>query len=564
MPDAVEEINYTFHKGSTLGVSEFLESAKSHSNEFGSVTLDSAADFNDEAERHNLKLPADLQDAFDAMGDDAEAKKAKANITKVIFDSAANYEAEHGRSVPADIVEQALHNASGLILDSTGSDTSAHNTLSLQANSAIVAVMTTVGNGSIPFAHYAPGDRKSNESKIAILEHVAANAFGAYAANESMNGINSGKPFMNSSRVHKANPVAGSGSSAVTGKLTALQSDRDHCDQAASSVPLMSGRCVVYIEGVPVAREIDSDGGVASSIVGTFSLKSDPGTTYNVTGHVNTHNGEYSLTFTPGLDVSVDVVTEGFIDFESDEALIPSFAAKVTIKSLFCHPARAQAKVSIDSGTQMKNELGLDPFSELMMGFNIQYRNERYYRALNIARRIAEHSNVTFSLDYAAKSPNRTRASIWLDFISVIDATSQEMANKTMGYGISMLYANTNIIAQLNELSRDVWQPSGLPHRAGIYRVGRLAGKYDVYYTPDVVRQNPDGSSAEIMGIGRSNDVANNGIVAGDSVAPHIENLGKNAALGRESAFFTRGMAELNPHAHTHNSFVLFTITGMK
>jgi hypothetical protein len=558
-----EMIDYGYAKDETKQVADFIDSAKEHS-AGQRMTLDSAADFGGEIERHNVALPKSLREIMDRFGDGEQAQKAKSHILKAVFDSVSTYESEHGVNAPADVVEQALHNAQSIMLDSVSSTTDAHQPLSLQANSAIVAILSVVGEMSIPFAHYAPADRKSNEAKIGILATHANSNFGGYSANDTMVGINSGMPFMDSTRIHTCNAVAGTGNATATGKLTIKQTEFEVCDPAADSVPVLPGRCRVYVEGSIVAAEISSEGGTDSRIAGTFSLKDDPATTYTLAGSINCNNGVFSLVFTPGLDSLVDVVVESFIDFEVAPALIPAFGAKVTVKSVFAHPARAQASISKDSMTQMKNELGLDGFSEMLLAFNIQYANERYYRALVMARRLGILSPYSFNLDFSAKTTQRTRSDMWRDFGAILMAASQTMSNRTLGYGISHLYVGINVASHMYELPRDIWQPSGIKARPGVFRLGRLFGLYDVYYTPKVVQESEDGTAAEILAIGRSYEVANNSIVVGDAVAPHIEDLGKKAELAKGAAFYSRSYTELNPHKHTNNAFCVFNITNMK
>ena len=62
-----------------------------------------------------------------------------------------------------------------------------------------------------------------------------------------------------------------------------------------------------------------------------------------------------------------------------------------------------------------------------------------------------------------------------------------------------------------------LWQPSGVTKAPGVYRAGRLFGKYEVYYSP---RQESTDSTGKLLCIGRSSQVARNPIVLGDAVAP--------------------------------------------
>jgi len=95
----------------------------------------------------------------------------------------------------------------------------------------------------------------------------------------------------------------------------------------------------------------------------------------------------------------------------------------------------------------------------------------------------------------------KTRAMIWLDFAALLGQIDQDMANNTMDHGITHLYVTAFVAGQLPSLPPEIFEPSGLSARPGIYRVGRLFGKYDVYYTPKVLAQSVNLQTAEILDI---------------------------------------------------------------
>ena len=105
------------------------------------------------------------------------------------------------------------------------------------------------------------------------------------------------------------------------------------------------------------------------------------------------------------------------------------------------------------------------------------------------------------------------------------------------------------------------FEPSGISARPGIYRLGRLFKKYDVYYTPKLLNETE--SSAQILCIGRAPDVARNPIVLGEAVAPSVMPLGLNADLRQGAGFYARNFTCVNPHDPSAHGFALLNVTNL-
>lgn len=371
-----------------------------------------------------------------------------------------------------------------------------------------------------------------------------------------MDGANSGNAYITSSRINASFPAVTTG--VVTGALTTKQSTDETCDSGAATVKLLRGRTLVYVNGVVAAKEVDSAGSGSSAISGTINVG---GTDYAIGGSINTDTGVYSLTTTPALATTVPVAVEGFIDYERAPELTPSIITAVTTYDLFAMPWRVITQNTIDSATQMSNELGLDPYGESILAIQNQFANERHFAVLSKARRLGKNNQVDYDFDWAGQKGQKNRAQIWLDFATPLGAASQQMAIDTMDHGITHLYVGKHIAAQWMSLPRDIFEPSGISERPGIFRIGRLFGRIDVYYTPKGLTDTA--SAAQIMCIGKATNVSLNPFVLGDAVAPIVQPLGVNADMKRGAAFYARNFTATNPYKQASLGCAIINVTNM-
>ena len=419
----------------------------------------------------------------------------------------------------------------------------------------MVAILAALGE-AIPFAHYLPADINSNEARLAIMSHRAGNEFGAYAQGALLDGVDSGDAYINSSRVHTSLPASADG--AVTGKITKKQATGDTCDPAAGDLKLLRGRSIVYVDGRVAAREVDSSGSGNSAVSGTISVA---GVSYAIGGTINTDTGAYALTTTPKLPDTVPVVVEGFIDFERAPELTPTIISAVDTFSLYAKPWRVTTHQTIDSRTQMASELGLDPYSESVIAIQAQFANERHYDVLRKGVRLAALNTATFDFGAAQAHVDSGRFGVWPELAYPLSVVSQKMAEDTMNHGVTHLYVTKRVAAQFLGLPSTLFQPSGIAPRPGIYRLGRLFGQYDVYYTPKGL--NETATSAQILAVGRATDVTRNPVVLGDAVPPTVIPLAVNADLRQGAGFYARNFTAVNPHDPSARGFALINVTNM-
>lgn len=480
----------------------------------------------------------------------------------------SHYQTEHGCLPTADVVEAAIQQGQsafrgidgrGQILDSSTS--SHHDQLSLQPNRAVVAILSAIAE-AIPFAAYLPVDIQSNQSKLAILSHIAGSAYGDYPLNSIMDGSSAGEVYTSSSRIVR---LVTSGALPWAGKFSQTNDAADHgySDSAGTGVPVLRGRTIVFIKGIPVGLEPTSGSAAASPVSGSATIG---GIDYTITGTITIATGVLSITgctASSGGIVSLPVTAQAFVDYEASPALIPKLLVRADVYDIYANPWRVMTGITIDAIGQLRNELGIDANSEALLAIRTQMALERHYQALRMASSLGINNTVAYDFQYSTQILQKTRAQVWQDFASVIANADQKMANDTMDHGITHLYVPAFVAAQMLSLPPELFQPSGITLRPSIYRVGRLFGKYEVYYSPKVATQNAGLTQATIVAVGRSSQVARCPIVLGDAVAPTFLPLNMQTDLVNNAAMYARDFTVVNPHTPSALGCALINITNL-
>jgi len=560
------DLHREYHNKGTKKVDRFIHALEgvSANKETGTFDSTAATEFLVSGLSQGDLIPEKLQIILDESDADQQA-----GLSRAIMDGINSYKFKHGEAPSMDVVESAIalgysttdHAQSKFGLKSMATmdniaTTNASAATGLQPNRAAVSIVHTI-TMAIPFAHYLPADIGSNEARLAVLTHQAGSDYGSYAVGGLMDGVASGDAYISSSRTHATTNLAG----AHTGQLTSVQTTPDTCAAVGGNVVavnLLRGRSNVFVNGELVATEVSNTGTGASTVSGAVTIL---GTTYQIGGTINTDTGVIALTSTPALANAVPVIVEGFIDYERMPALTPSIVSSVEVFNLYAKPWRVTTTQTIDSRTQMTNELGIDPYSEGIRAVQVQFSNERLYEVLRKAMRLAANNTATFDFKWATQGTYKKRADIWQDFNSIIGAVSQKMANDTLGFGVNYAFVGQHVASQLLSLPSTLFVQSGMTERAGSYFLGTLFGRYKMYYSPKVLTDSV--ASSQILCIGRANDVSRNPFVLGDAVAPMVVPLATNADLKQGAGFYARNFTDVNRYAPSTKACALITVINM-
>lgn len=480
------------------------------------------------------------------------------------------YTEAHGKPPTADVVEAALqqghdamfHSVSkdGQILDSVATGDASEPT-SLQPNRAVVATLMAISE-AIPFAGYLPADIKSNESKLAIVSHIAGSTYGDYKEGDSFNGIGLGQVFASSSRMVRL-PLTGA--NPLKGAFTATNDPADpgYCLPGGTAVPVLAKRTIIYVNGIPAAFDKGDGAGSNTAISGGVTIG---GVDYTIAGTVSPDTGVVELTsVSPAFPAGTVVNAQGFVNYEKRPALMPSLILRAKTYQLFANPWRIETHISIDADGQIRNELGIDPISSALMAVRNQASAERHYNALEMMHAVGKGLQAPdYNLDFTGRSQQMNRGQMWVDLRTELGTLDQQMAVRTMDHGITHIYADARLCANFASMPSEFFKPSGVTPRAGIYRVGRMFDLYDLYYTPKKLYQAADGSEADMLCIGRSGDVARNPVLLGDAVAPTFMDLALDGSLQRKAALYARDYTCVNPHAPSATGAVLMRVKGLR
>lgn len=496
------------------------------------------------------ELPPRLKAVLDSVDDEYREK-----VLCSVMNGMSIYKREHGCLPTADLIENALHQGLAAtknlrelgVFDSTGT-TSHHDVLSSVPGRTITAITSAIAEG-IPFATYLPADIISNEARLAIVSHLAATATGDYALSDMMDGIESGDTFLTSER--RVTCTLDAERDAASGKINTRTG-------VTADVQVLRGRTLVFVNGFLSAQETTNSSASANPISGVATIA---GTDYTISGTITIATGAIALAFSPALPVGTVVEAEGFIDFEVAPTLAPKILTQVQNFSLYAVPWRCTADQTIDSRTQSQNELGMDLQSESVMAIRNQYANERHYAGLIKLKALAQNNAETFDFDYSNQALQKTRAQIWQDFTAILGIVDQQMAEDTMDHGVTHMYVPKNVAAQMMALPSELFTPSGVTARPGIYRIGRLFGRFEVYYTPKHLTETSD--SAQILCIGRSPQVARCPLVLGDAVPATYIPLAVDATMKYGNGFYARGFTQVNPHTPSAKGAALITVTNL-
>ncbi len=507
----------------------------------GGMTLDSTGSGAVKSFLTNGDVPASLQAALEIA--DGQHGVTGEMIVDSVLKGMRVHQRLHGVLPTADVLETALDqvkahmaDGKGLVLDGVGG-TAHHDPLSTQPERIQIGILSQIAE-AFPAATYLPVGIGSNQALLGIVAHQAASANGEYASGDTLDGVNIGKSFLSSERTAVLTLAADRTSAA--GALV--------LNTAGGQIPLLRNRTIIYVNGFPVAEEngnYQQQTVVNSAISGLAILK---GVEYTISGQVKPATGEVTLAFNPALPDGTKVVAEGYLDYEAQPNLAPEIQTRVQTYSLFAKPWRGVMRQTIDSKSQYEQELGLNLLNESLMTARNQITVERHRSILRKAVDLASSNVQTFNFDYTGQMEQKVRAQIWQDFSAVLGLVDQQMAEDTMDRGTTHLYVTKMVKAQWESLPSDLFEKSGITSQPGIYRVGKLFGRYEVYYTPWELKEDQAAGTAQILCLGRSMTPARNTFVMGDAV-PVITlptSFGTDMRYGQ--VVYTRNFTSVNPH----------------
>lgn len=462
-------------------------------------------------------------DSVTEMGDklrSLDKNVGVATIRKTILDSVNAYKTMHGCNPSPSLVAVAMDHAKLMLDDAVGEGSSiAQNSRGLVPMQPMLAIRSMI-SGAVPFAHYIQTDRVTGEAPLIIVSHNAGAKTGRYADGDSLNGLGGGESYILSERTHT---LTSSDRTTFAGKITPVMTAELTCDQTATVHPLYDNRTQFFVNGLQVA--VSRGNGADEGATGQVKLGSK---TISFTAKVNINTAETSVVFAEAVPENTLVFVRGFLNLEHKGLTTPSVVVKARKYTMHAQNYRAKVLVTPEAKVQFAKEMGLDPSFEGTMVIRQQFSAEIMYNILHRLSIIGQFTNQsTYDFNWATFGQEKTQAQIAIELIGQINLVSQEMANANGSHGVSHIYVGDTMRAILLSLGRDYFEPAEINAvRPGAYRLGRLAGQYEVYYTPKgIVKGAVQGADRMLLIGANAAQPAFNPVILGEASAPNIASI---------------------------------------
>lgn len=495
------------------------------------------------------------------------AGAAPQNTAAVVMDAvakaAAIYKKEHGRDAPSWVMDDAMRSVIPMVNKTAAQelglpdsylngnavfdDVSSVSGGAMSVSQAVTAIFTGYSD-PIPF-----GGRIAMsggmEGKIIVVGHRAAKAAGEYGKHETLDGLNAGKSFMLTQRYFEATEDAG------TWTATAKASLSD-----ANGSPIIPSAVQVLVNGLLVASsDVRRKRGDAQfTFSETFDLDQD---THTASVTVNPLTGVISAQFSPALAGGATVDFGANIDFEHENMtgkrpVVESHAESRSLRATF---ASGLYQVSQEARYQWNSEVRLDPTSQSLGALRTQSFAERHLLAVDRMYRVGQGFQFSFNMDKANRMTERSIASIMIDLGQALDEANLNMIARTNLNGVGVIYVGEVAASYFSNLPREIFESSGIKPRAGTYRLGRLFGKYELYYSPSR-RLAATQNGFPMLCIGTSDQVGANPYITGSALSPVISPLATTVDGVTGQFYFEAGAETVNPHTKCAQSAALLNV----
>lgn len=432
-------------------------------------------------------------------------------------------------------------------------------------------VMVTISNrisSGIPTIAYLPNLAGTNELPLLYGRPTASKDWGALAAGDYLDGAKATSQYFGNHWQFAMTP--GTGGTALVYTVTPRTHYLDAAaltpDTGADVAPFVAGRIRILVNGVEVAHDrykahptktgTSTLVGVDGVVIDSTAVKVDSGSAVLSTGLI-------TATFHEALPAGAVVTAEVVFDFErkgSDgKALItpPGIDIELSGASLYATPMRALVTATIDSITQMRNELGIDPRAAAMGMVQGKFYLEETLRLLKACKQRAVHAGRSFAFDASrgvsshGAAVYNTSGELMSEVRNALNQAKQSiaMATNSSPAGFDLYVGNNGAILFSRLTSNDGYSAvSGFTYGTdAITRIGQFEDGINVYHVPGNASLLTESSTAaQFMLVARASDPAKAAIVGHVAVPPMM--LEYNADPFEQGAgVYARVAGELNP-----------------
>lgn len=451
---------------------------------------------------------------------------------------------------------------------------------------AMVTIAMTIAN-AMPIVAYLPNPKGTNTVPLVYVRQVAANTYGQTTQNDYLDGLKAANQYFDS--VHRFEMTPSTDRKTFT--ITTLRSaDPETLAPVANSgrLPFVLGATAITVGGVFVAHDEQSNqsGGSSTGVFNLYQASTDgfelKGELNKVaSGTVNLGTSEITVVFENPVPEGVSVRASVVANFEAKDAngdyilQAPSVDTRNEYGLVSAYAVRAIYTATIDSITQMQNELGVDVRAAFIAVVIGKLMFEQTCRLLKEARELAQGIGHERELDLSRGSDltvafNKT-SDIAAEIIPAVEdfkrRITERAAHSPSGYDIYVTGSLSTIVRTLADDTNFI--PTGLTLGVpnNITRIGSR-GTDNYYYVPATANVLQEGdlnlvvgvddtdpanpvditeavSYGEMLIVGR-NEVAAKSVCIGHIAVPVITEDVRAKSFEQGVTVYTRQAAQLN------------------
>lgn len=509
------------------------------------------------------------------------------------------YKRRNGGDMPStDVILGALEQATVFTENrpkNVASDMQAFDSLSFSHHESLsivpAAVQVVISYGianSLPLVSMLPNPTGSNEVPLVSGEVIADMQMGVFKRGEALDGDQAGMPYLENR--HLLNMTEGSDGQftltchvGYTAAKRANQTTKFIVDTSSQKAPFLGGRVSIFVRGVEVANDKHRNHPTFGGISTLQPLKKEfeiGGKTYIVTSaqaDLDNHTVTVQFDVTNGDkpdadDVDVDLI----FDYERKDAAgnyilrAPGVDMGFAHHGVFAHPHRSRSTATIDSITQMANELNLNWYGVVQMITMQKYYYEQSARLLRSAvnrclfdgDRVRTFDPIVSGVEYGSISDMFAGIRMTLGVARTKLSTATKIA-----IGAYDLYVSDNGAGFFEGLGAEYYTSTGVGFGdpSSIYRIGTLSTGSHVYYVPKamgVFNEDELVKGAYALMVPRPSNPAQAPFVGHVAVPPIV--LASNINMfDKDVGVYSRQAAESNPIERYANQCMLIELINL-
>ncbi|EZJ98388.1 putative gp23 [Escherichia coli 1-182-04_S1_C3] len=414
------------------------------------------------------------------------------------------------------------------------------------AQYAALILPASLGAATSDACTFVPCDR--DESNIYELVNVAGTKFGTFNQGDELN-MQSAGVYSQMKRLYTLT-TKGDGST-KTFQFNIQNFEGQSC-------PLRAGYNKLLINRKP-SKVDDGDGNLY------FNAKDSKGNAFSATAKVAYDTGVIDITFTQAPPEGTEIAVQVEINIERNPSLIP--VINQAMRKYEVRPSQyvLASEHTVMSASDLSREHGLELAALQFSAMRNWISHETDIMRL---RTLVFHT--VYGREFDVALPEAQNYESWVGLLRhVVNALSQEMANRTLTTGIRGGFAGSDAANFLRSLPPQHFQIApGYVQSPYVQYIGTLFGTIRIYEVPQPVceqfkAQGYDFGLDDIFFYGRGEGIGKAGLIAGDAVPaiPYVHET--NPSLVNRTTLWGSAINEVHPR-NGENYFPRLRLTRAK